>query len=55
MRKKHDTGRNDIFRRHLSSIKTGVCKYCGINLYGKEKEQMPAASALPCPVKDCPY
>ena len=46
---------NDILRRHLSLIKTGVCWACGINLYGKGKERVPAASALPCPVKDCPY
>ena len=55
MRKKKDTGQNDVLRRQIASIKSGVCKNCGINLYGKGKERAPAAFALPCQVKDCPY
>ena len=54
-KKGYNNGENKLLREHLQAIKTGKCEKCGINLYGKKKEQMPATSTLPCPNENCIY
>lgn len=48
-------GTNILIRANIRKVKTGSCQVCRINLYGKKREQKPAASTLPCHIENCPY